>query len=80
MELSQLIDSNKPLVYFDESSFNMWMHSTRTWMNSNDPVRILLNKSRGENVTVYGAIGNCLPKALFLQTKVTNEKATIQFV
>jgi transposase len=80
IEIGDLVEKDKPIVYFDESSFNMWMRKSKTWMRYNEPIPVVLNKTRGENVTVYGAIGVCLSKALFLQTKVTNEQATINFM
>jgi hypothetical protein len=80
LEISPLIASEKAVVYFDESSFNMWMRKNKTWMRPDDPVPVILNKNRGENVTIYGAIGCCLSKALFMQTKVTNETATVNFM
>lgn len=58
----------------------MWMRKNKTWMRPDDPVPVILNKNRGENVTIYGAIGCCLSKALFMQTKVTNETATVNFM
>ena len=80
VEIGDLVDKEKPVVYFDESSFNMWMRKNKTWMHPDEPIPVVLNKNRGENVTVYGAIGTCLPRALFCQTKVTNELATIDFM
>jgi hypothetical protein len=80
VELGELVHRGEPLVYFDESSFHMWLRKTRTWMFPNEPVPIVLNQLRGENVTVYGAIGTCLPGALFRQAAATNEELTLSFL
>jgi hypothetical protein len=52
-------------VYFDESAFNMWLRPRKTWQDPSAPVTLVLNKDRGKNVTVYGAIGVNLPGAFF---------------
>jgi transposase len=80
VRLAELVDSREPLVYFDESSFHMWLRRSRTWMFPSDPVPIVLNQLRGENVTVYGAIGACLPGALFRQGAATNEELLLAFL
>ena len=43
-------------------------------------MKIVLNQERGSNVTVYGAIGACLPGALFLQAHTTNAQNTVLFL
>ena len=66
VELAQLISDDKVIAYFDESAFNMWIRPRKTWHNPDEPVTIMINKDRGHNVTVYGAIGVRLTKAVFM--------------
>jgi len=56
LHLARLVEQGKVVVYFDESSFNLWMRSRKTWCNPANPVRWVHNKFRGSGVTVYGAI------------------------
>jgi transposase len=80
VRLAELVRRGEPLVYFDESSFHMWLRRSRTWMLPEHPVPLVLNQLRGENVTVYGAIGACLPGALFEQAAATNEACVLAFL
>jgi transposase len=58
----------------------MWLRPRKTWQNPTQPVRLVINKDRGKNVTVYGAIGVCLPGAFFRQAETTNQTATQDFL
>ncbi len=56
VELAKLTRSGQPLIYFDEASFNLWLRNRRTWCSPDEPVKMMLNKSRGNGITVMGAI------------------------
>jgi transposase len=58
----------------------MWLRPRKTWQNPTHPVRLVINKDRGKNVTVYGAIGSCLPGAFFKQAETTNQTSTEDFI
>ena len=68
------------IVYTDESSFNMWMKMKSTWMNTSEPVKIILNKNRGQGITVIGAISEQLSKPLFMLAKSTNSEEFMTFL
>ena len=68
------------MVYFDEASFNLWMRHRKTWGMQGRPVKMLLNKVRGKGVTVFGAIGTLMPKALFIMERTTNSHNFMRFL
>jgi len=68
------------VVYTDESSFNMWIKMRSTWMNTEQPVKIILNKHRGNGITVIGAIGELLATPLFMLAKSTNSEEFMAFL
>jgi len=68
------------VVYADESSFNMWIKMRSTWMNVEQPVKIILNKHRGSGITVVGAISKRLEKPLFMLAKSTNSEDFMAFL
>ena len=80
LKLAQLVHSGKNIVYFDEAAFNMWLRPRKTWQDPSHPVQLVINKDRGKNVTVYGAIGDCLPGAFFKQAETTNQFSTDDFI
>ena len=80
LELAQMIKENKAIVFFDESSFNMWMRPRKTWHNPEEPVTIMINKDRGHNVTVYGAIGEKLARPVFMQGVSTRRDLVVEFL
>ena len=60
LELAKLIRDKKPLCYMDESSFNSWMRTRKTFRGARDSVKIMLPKTRTAGITVFGCIGNCI--------------------
>ena len=80
LELAQLFHNGNNIVYFDEAAFNMWLRPRKTWQDPRHPVQLVINKDRGKNVTVYGAIGDCLPGAFFRQAETTNQFSTDEFI
>jgi transposase len=80
VELSKLTRSGVPLIYFDEASFNLWLRIRRTWCSVDEPVKMMLNKGRGNGITVMGAISKQLFKPIFTIEKATNTDAFILFL
>ena len=71
--LKALIDSEKPVIYVDESSFNMWKRSNKTWAPPGSTIYIPIANSRNSSITVYGTIGTCLKQAVFMQHRRLRE-------
>ena len=80
LELAHLSHSGNNIVYFDEAAFNMWLRPRKTWQDPRHPVQLVINKDRGKNVTVYGAIGSCLPGFFFKQAETTNQVNAAEFI
>ena len=78
--LAKLIQQQALIVYTDESSFHMWMKMKATWMHASDPIKITLNKNRGNGITVIGAISEDLSKPLFMLAKSTNSEEFMAFL
>ena len=50
-----------------------------TWSSRANPVKMQLNPSRGNGVTVLGAIGSMMTKPVFAIAKSTNRHAVLDF-
>ena len=74
VELARRVARDENIVYFDETSCNMWMRKRYAWSTREQPVRMHLNQDRGKGVTVMGAIGHRLPKGVFSLAKSTNQQ------
>ena len=72
VDLARRVEQDQLIVYFDETSCNMWMRKRMTWCTRDRPVRMILNPNRGKGVTVMGAIGHRLPFGVFGLAKTTN--------
>jgi transposase len=80
VRLAKVVASGKPLVYFDEASFNLWLRNKRTWTPKLEPIKYPINKSRGKGITVMGAISQHLGKPLFTMEVSTNSSAFQSFL
>lgn len=78
--LARLVQERKPLVYFDESSFHMWMRNNRTWTSPDCAVKWAYPKFRGSGVTVFGAISTCFERPVFMQATTTNKENVMKFL
>ena len=68
MKIANVLRKEKSnVVYTDESSFNCWMHTKKTWQCKTAAVKMVLNKSRGKSITILGAIGKHMRSPLFMQ-------------
>jgi len=79
LHLARLVKERKPLVYFDESSFHMWMRNTRTWTPPDLSVKWVFPKFRGNGITVFGAISTSFDKPVFMSGKSTNKQNVAKF-
>lgn len=80
IKLAQLIRDRKPLCYMDESSFNSWMRTRKTYKGAKDNIKIVVPKTRSAGVTVFGCIGNCIRGGwLHMLAKSTNSADTRTF-
>ncbi len=81
MKIANVLRKEKSnVVYTDESSFNCWMHSKKTWQCKTAPVKMVLNKSRGKSITIFGAIGKHMRSPLFMQAQSTNQSDFVEFL
>ena len=70
--LANIIANKHPVVYVDESSFGSQEDRLRkAWCNENEPVEVHINNKMLFR-TMYGAIGECLNKPVFMKGKSTN--------
>ena len=58
----------------------MWMKMKATWMSASDPIKVTLNKHRGNGITVIGAISEDLTKPLWMLAKSTNSEEFMAFL
>jgi len=80
VDLARRIRDKENLVYIDETATNMWIRKRYTWSTRDRPVKMVLNQDRGHGVTIYGAIGEYLPRAVFMTGKSTNTKEFAEFL
>ena len=80
VRLAKVIASGKPLVYFDEASFNLWLRNKKTWTPKDEPIKYPLGRNRGKGITVMGAISQHLGKPLWSLEESTNSFAFMSFL
>jgi len=57
------LKEEREMIYFDESSFHLWIKRPRIWRPVNIPMPCYLQQGRGTSFTILGAISNRSPKA-----------------
>jgi len=80
VELARRVERKELVVYFDETSVNMWIRKRMSWSHRDHPVKMHLNRDRGKGVTVLGAIGERLPKGVFSLAATTNQHEVAAFL
>jgi len=82
MKLASLLKQKKPVIFADEASWSTWRkHSiVRTWVDEKKPFPYKMNTQALENVTIYGAVSNILPKLVFMTGKGTTQSGWKTFL
>jgi hypothetical protein len=73
------MDENVEVLYFDESSVNLWDHSEKVWMDPEKPFSMTLSKQRGAGVTLIAAISNRRPDIMWEFAPSTNKVSVLAF-
>lgn len=58
VRLIEEIQAGSEILYFDETSLNLWAHRRKVWIKKDDPFRVRLSAQQGHNLTVLGCISN----------------------
>ena len=64
----------------DESSFNIVIDPLKCWQYEDRPAIIPLATKRPANVTLFGAICNHIPNAMFMVAQSTNQHDVVRFL
>ena len=64
----------------DETTVNSHMRLSKAWSYADKPVKTLIGRKRYGGVTIYGAIGNCLKKPVFMLGESTNIEEFEEFM
>ena len=71
-ELAGYMKAEKSIVYFDETTSNIWEKRTRFWQDRLKPIVQRIPNSRGIGRTVYGSITNVLGRMHYTVGSTTN--------
>lgn len=77
--LGSLVCGGTPIIYIDETSIRAQDCPRKSWATREDPNVHLIDANGSLAVTVYGAIGACIP-ATFMLARSTNAADYQQFV
>ena len=77
--IAKLIEEKVPLIYMDETTFNTWQMKTKSWSSKSDIVYHHRPSTR-LGITVFGAIGKCLKKPMFMTARSTNKEDYMRFM
>ena len=80
MILASIIATNKPLIYVDETSFQLQMIKSKSWSAREFPNQNLIQTNFDIQITVFGAIGNCLTEPVFTLLHGTQTENYIRFL
>ena len=71
LEVLPLLRSNYPVLWADETSINAWLQPKKVFMDMREPFRVPLPSKRHSQITLFGAVGNCLARSCFYIGKKT---------
>jgi len=71
--MDKLMKTGCDIIYMDETTFQAWCNPDRTWMGDGDlRVAAPRNETHLSSATVFGAMGTCLKKPVFMGARSTN--------
>jgi transposase len=79
LNLVQYLIEGREVVYFDETTTNLWEQKHRIWMPVKDRIKVIVPQDRGSSVTVLGAISNKRPKLFHRLGHNTSEETVMEF-
>ena len=79
-KLARLKAQNAPLIWIDETTFQLTGRPYRTWMAINKPITAPHNDPKLISLTVYGAVSNCLREPVFQIGTATNKEQFCLFL
>ena len=67
--LSSLMMKNENIVFMDETSIYGWMNMSKQWCHTAPELKTVIHlpMKRARSVTVYGAVGECIPDRLYFE-------------
>ena len=74
IDLARYIHEGRDIIYFDETTSNIWDKRTKVWQYPKDPSKYTIPAIRGSGVTIFGSISN-----LFSAPIITIGSSTNQF-
>jgi hypothetical protein len=63
--LLEYYKQNTEIIYIDESTTNLWQKPGRLWIPKQHPFKVKIANSRGEGVTIIGAISSKRSKLIY---------------
>ena len=79
--MKPIMDDNEPVIYVDETSFNLWDTKAMTWMSNKQSFGVPIPAHRNNGLTAYMAIGNCLTVPyVHLIRGSTNQQCFLEFL
>ena len=81
LTLQSLQMLNEPVIFADESQFNVWMQKRYYWQPRDCRVTLPMQPSRGKGFTVLGGVSEIIEKgAFFTFARTTNQESFLQFL
>ena len=81
-QIVSLMIQGKHLIFADETSINLWDRKriNKTWQKEDEPIHHVVNTKRLDNMTVYGAVSNKLPRLIFMTGTKTDAEQFKEFL
>ena len=72
----------KPVIFFDEATYNLWNVGDlkKTWMNDVDRIPIVKQTEHISSVTIYGAVSNIFDRVQLMTWGGTNTPGVLEFL
>ena len=67
MKLNTIIKDGRPVIYVDETTFNSWIVSDKSWSHAETPVYQIISDQR-YSTSVIGAISTSFEKPVYILT------------
>ena len=79
INLTKHLMDGREVICMDETSTCLWERKRKVWQPRGIPIKQVLSKTRGQSITILGAISTHRPEIMYTLDSKTNNASVLNF-